>query len=699
MRLPRIAVIGCGTVAERYYVPALRRHPDLVRNLFLVDTNRECAKRIREELGGGRISDNLRHVLSYVDGAIILLPNSLHYPVAMDCLRAGVHVLCEKPLAELPDQAKEMIEEAEKKNVFLCVNNTRRLFPTFRAIKEIIDSGQLGNLEEIEYIEGGAFGWPSPTGFYVNPKISSKGILLDLGAHVIDTICWWTGGKPELKDYSDDSYGGPESVVKIRARMNGCMINITLNRLCDLNSGYKVSGLKGRISGKIHEWKEFRVQCDKGEDTIRRLASPARNYPGFVIPVVENFIQVIQGKSSPLVSGRDVKDSLHFIHECYGQRKRFDIPWDREISIVRLDTRRKRRAGKRSRILVTGSTGFIGGRIVEMSYLARDKRYSITAGIRQWSSAARLGRFPVDIVTMDLMQKDQIDKALDGITHIIHCAKGTPETTTEGTRNLLDIALKKGIRHFIHLSTADVYGDAEGRIDETAPLKYTGSPYNRMKIDTEKICREYIDKGLPTTIFRPSIVYGPFGKSWSLRFASMALAGELGLYESYGEGLCNLVYVDDLVRCLMGSLDCEDSFGRAFNINGPEVITWNRYFMKLNETMGLPPLRIIRPGKALLSTHLMSPIRVVGSLVKKYFLKPVKKVAESIEIVDSMMRRVEHTSKITPQLDELKLFRRNVHYCDALARNTLPYCPTTGLEEGLGHTIECVKYLGMMPPR
>lgn len=697
MRLPRIALIGCGTVAERYYVPAFRRHPEIVRNLYLVDTNRENAKKIREGLGGGRVSEDLSYVLPEVDGAIILLPNSFHHPVAMECLGAGVHVLCEKPLAELPEQAARLVDTAREKNVFLCVNNTRRIFPAFRAIKEIIDAGSLGRLQEIEYCEGSAFGWPSRTGFYVNPKISSKGILLDLGAHVIDTICWWTGGKPELEDYEDDSYGGPESVVKIRARMDGCTICIVLNRLCELNSAYRIRGRKGQISGKVHEWREFRVRYDTGEEYTKRLTSPARNYPGFVMPVVENFIEVIQGRARPLVSGLDVLDSLTFIHDCYRQRKRFDIPWDREVQIASQDGRKRKRAGKKRKILVTGASGFIGGRTVEMAYLARDGKYPVAAGIRQWSSAARLGRFPVDIVALDLMEKDQIEKALEGVTHIIHCAKGTPEATTEGTRNLLAASLDRGIRHFIHLSTADVYGDAEGIVDESAPLKYTGSPYNRMKIDAERICREYIDKGLPLTIFRPSIVYGPFSSGWSLRFASMALAGELALYEGYGEGLCNLVYVDDLVRALLNTLDCEDSFGKAFNVNGPEITTWNSYFLKLNTMMNLPPLRIIMPEKALLATQLMNPVRAVGSLVKRYFLKPVKKAAESIDVVDAVMRRVEHAARITPPPDELRLYGRNVRYSDDLARNTLPYCPTTGLDEGLGHTIACVRYLGMMP--
>src|SRR5690606_24643675 len=150
-------------------------------------------------------------------------------------------------------------------------------------------------------------------------------------------------------------------------------------------------------------------------------------------------------------------------------------------------------------------------------------------------------------------------------------------------------ARNKGIEHLIHLSTADVYGTATGMIDESCAFQYTGNAYNRMKIDAEKVCREYMDKGLPITVFRPSIVYGPYSNNWCLRFASLMLAREWGIYETYGEGKCNLVYIDDLVKTLLGALDNEETFGKAFNVNGPEIITWNDYFRRLNAAMGLPP--------------------------------------------------------------------------------------------------------------
>ena len=95
-----------------------------------------------------------------------------------------------------------------------------------------------------------------------------------------------------------------------------------------------------------------------------------------------------------------------------------------------------------------------------------------------------------------------------------------------------------------------------------------------------------------------------------------------------------------------------------------------------------------------MTTCAMEPVRVLGGFVKKYFLKPVKVLAESIEIVDSLMRRVEHQVKVKPSADELKLFAKDVIYSDALARKMLSYCPDTRIDEGVKESIDWLRYLG-----
>ena len=92
----------------------------------------------------------------------------------------------------------------------------------------------------------------------------------------------------------------------------------------------------------------------------------------------------------------------------------------------------------RDTILVTGAGGFIGCRVVEFLHLSGWA--SPRAGVRRWSSAARLGRLPVDIIQCNVTDPAQVATAVEGVDAIVHCAVGDRSVTVDGTRNLLEAA-------------------------------------------------------------------------------------------------------------------------------------------------------------------------------------------------------------------------------------------------------------------
>src|ERR1043166_1234625 len=111
-------------------------------------------------------------------------------------------------------------------------------------------------------------------------------------------------------------------------------------------------------------------------------------------------------------------------------------------------------------ILVPGAGGFIGGRVVEM--LQGLLGIPVRASVRRWTSAARIGRLPVEIVLCDIADADQVRRAMDGVRGVVHCAYGDPAVFVEGTRTVLQAALEAGVDRVVHLSTMEVYGDVEG---------------------------------------------------------------------------------------------------------------------------------------------------------------------------------------------------------------------------------------------
>ena len=194
-------------------------------------------------------------------------------------------------------------------------------------------------------------------------------------------------------------------------------------------------------------------------------------------------------------------------------------------------------------ILITGASGFIGSWLVET--LCLNGSATVRAGIRSWSSAARLARFPLEIVLCDVMDKAQINRAMDGTTTVIHLATGLSDVIVQGTKNMLEVALAQGVRRFVHLSTTAVYGHVSGKIDETVPYQSMGWEYGDAKIEAEKLCWEFYEKGLPLTVIRPPIVYGPFSRIGLLDLPRNFNL-EIGVYlRSTGKGcvICSMTLV------------------------------------------------------------------------------------------------------------------------------------------------------------
>src|SRR5215510_9578874 len=96
------------------------------------------------------------------------------------------------------------------------------------------------------------------------------------------------------------------------------------------------------------------------------------------------------------------------------------------------------------KVLVTGAGGFIGGRAVEV--LHATGHWQVVGGVRRWSSAARIGRFPVEITLCNVTSPASVRAAMAGVSHVVHCAVGGREVTVEGTRTVLEAARAAGVQ-------------------------------------------------------------------------------------------------------------------------------------------------------------------------------------------------------------------------------------------------------------
>jgi len=298
----------------------------VLKHLTLVDTDEHRAGTVGTAFGVKNRIQDYHEILGEVDGVIVATPHSSHHGIAMDFLREGAHVLCEKPLAVTAADAREMIAQAEQSGVTLSVNNTRRLYPSFKAVKKLILDGSFGKIRSITYLDGEDFSWPTVSGFFFDRQ-SSKGVLLDLGAHALDAICWWIGRKPDLISCRTDSFGGPEGAVSVKFQNESSQGEVRLSWLARLQNRYSIECEDAHISGGTKDWGKLTIRLGSEKPRIMEVESAGDSWRILSERMVDNFLGVIGGKCDPLVPAREVVESIRLIDESYAAAERFDMPW------------------------------------------------------------------------------------------------------------------------------------------------------------------------------------------------------------------------------------------------------------------------------------------------------------------------------------------------------------------------------------
>ncbi|HEY0388208.1 MAG TPA: Gfo/Idh/MocA family oxidoreductase [Gaiellales bacterium] len=126
-----------------------------------------------------------------IDAVVIGTPNALHAPQAIACLRAGKHVLVEKPMARTLTEAEAMNAAADEGGALLMVAHCWRFHADVRRLRDKIESGALGEVTKTRGY-GVHAGW-GPSGWFVDPDLAGGGALLDMGVHAIDTARFLLG--------------------------------------------------------------------------------------------------------------------------------------------------------------------------------------------------------------------------------------------------------------------------------------------------------------------------------------------------------------------------------------------------------------------------------------------------------------------------------------------------------------------------
>ena len=195
----KVAVIGCGTIANTAHIPAYIKNPE-AEIAYFCDIIPERAEKAVETYGCGKAVTDYHEVIAdpEVEAVSVCTPNNVHAPIAIDCLRAGKNVLCEKPAARTYAEALEMQKVQHETGKVLNIGVVNRFNDSVNRIKEYIDSGKLGDVFHVYVSFRSHRSIPGLGGAFTTKAIAGGGALIDWGVHFLDIVMYCCGDPQPL---------------------------------------------------------------------------------------------------------------------------------------------------------------------------------------------------------------------------------------------------------------------------------------------------------------------------------------------------------------------------------------------------------------------------------------------------------------------------------------------------------------------
>lgn len=292
-------IVGIGDIAVRRVLPGIQAEP---RSTLYGVVTRDPAKAAPYNT---RVWTTLDEALKdpAIHAVYVATPVFLHAPQTIQSLRAGKHVLCEKPMAMNYAETRTMIEAAEQSGKIFGVAYYRRCYPKIQRAKELLDAGAIGQPVFAELTNHMWFDGAGNRGWLFDPVKAGGGPLYDIASHRIDVLNYL--------------FGQP-------VRVSGHLSNIVHHYAVEDNATVMIDyekGVRGIVDVRWHskvKRDECRIRGTDGEMELSPLNGPeliitdaegstTREYlppnANLHYPMIENFVDAVEGKAALLSSG------------------------------------------------------------------------------------------------------------------------------------------------------------------------------------------------------------------------------------------------------------------------------------------------------------------------------------------------------------------------------------------------------------
>lgn len=325
----KVGVIGCGKIAQFRHIPEYASNPN-VELVGFYDINQKRAAEVANKYGG-KAYESLEALLAAdIDAVSVCTPNAVHAEQSIAALKAGKHVLCEKPMAGSIEECDAMMKAARESGRFLMLGHNQRMAKAHVKAKELVASGMIGDIVTFRttFFHGGPETWsidPGPETWFFDKRRAVMGVMADLGIHKTDLIHFLTGQTvvettAQLttvdKKYADGSLIDVDDnaicIFKLSGGATGTMAISWTSYGAEDNSTV-LYGTKGIM--RIYDDPDYslKVTTRNREKVLYQIDAIQTNERQTKSGVIDTFVDCIVENREPVLTGEEVLKSMRVV--------------------------------------------------------------------------------------------------------------------------------------------------------------------------------------------------------------------------------------------------------------------------------------------------------------------------------------------------------------------------------------------------
>lgn len=624
----KAAIVGAGYISD-YHLTAISKAKN-VQLSAVCDLREQAAHALAQGYPGTKVYTDLALMLDTenLDVVHILTQPDSHFFLASMAIKAGCHVIIEKPVTTSSEEADALHALAEEHNVRVGINHNFVFSRPFLDLKEVLARGELGPIKSVRVV------WKK-----ILPQVSfgpwnlwmlraPGNILFETGSHSISELLSVLDEQPKVKSVSPrmPKMLPSGSVFHRRWDIHAMLGDINIQIDTAFDQGYEqhfveVEGLFGvaradiendiftidQSTGRAYDLERLSINVREGR---RRIHQGLRTYLGYA---GAKFIKSWTG-------GPYETSMLNGIADCYAQilgqssNKETSLPYASNVAkfaeaiqakMPKTTTESKgevppspnvvKEATLAADVLIIGASGFIGKRLLQ-TLTTQGK--NVRALVRNPSSL--VGVEPADnceVLVGDFRDELIIDQALKNIKTVIHLAvahgnslSGYLKQDSDPTLRLAEKCKALGIQRFIYTGTIDSLALAQPkRLSESdgvdKNLKRRNNYGHSKAITEQRLMALHKNGGFPLVILRPAIVLGAGGPPNHVGIANWFGIGRCSFWGN-GKNKLPIVLVDDIVKAVCKAIEVEGIEGRTYNLSSEPCISAREYVAEIEQVLG-----------------------------------------------------------------------------------------------------------------